>query len=300
MHIVFNLHNVGLGNNGGSRTLIKCAETLQRLGCEVTLASDINNYSWHPMSVKVTKKIPSCDVIIASGFGSVKSTVSSKVSKKFYYIRGYEKWATSSSELLRSYRSLKCITNSEWLSRFLNKHSIHNYLVYPGLDFDDFYVAQISRPDVIGGLFHKRHKTKRHEDIIAIAQSRNYELVLLNRDIVHPNANDLRQFYNNIKIWVSASELEGLHNCPMEAALCGCALVCTDCKKGGVSDYAIHDKTSFVYPARDIKKASEYISMLLNDEQLRASMNSSLVDLLHDKIGTRKDNMLRLLEIISS
>ena len=199
---------------------------------------------------------------------------------------------------MRSYRSLQCITNSEWLSTFLREHSIKNHLVYPGLDFDDFYITQTDRPNVIGGLFHKKHKTKRHDDIIALARNENYELMLLNRDVVHPSTSDLREFYNNIKIWISTSELEGLHNCPMEAALCGCALVCTDHKNGGVSDYATGE-TSCIYPARNLQKAAEYIFILLNDENLRTSMNARMVELLRNKIGTRKDNMLRFLDIVS-
>ena len=74
MRMVFNLQATGLGNNGGSRTLIKCAETLKELGVDVKICSPTNRYSWHKISVEVVKRIPPCDVLVATGYASVQST----------------------------------------------------------------------------------------------------------------------------------------------------------------------------------------------------------------------------------
>lgn len=297
MHIVFNLNAVGLGNNGGSRTLIKCAETLQDLGCDVSLCSPINKYTWHRIKVKVISKIPKCDVVVATGFRSVRSTLSVKKARKFYYIRGFELWQAKEKQLLKTYKSMQCIVNSEWLHNYMASKDIKSHLVYPGVDLVDFQNLNHSRDRVIGGIFSSKHKTKRHDDVVAIGEKLKCKTLLLNKDIKNPNANDLRDFYNRVKVWVSPSELEGLHNCPMESSLCGCGLVSTDSVRGGTSDYAIPEKTALVYPARDIEKASEYTGRLLDDAEYNRALNINMCDILRNKIGNRRTNMAKLLRI---
>lgn len=294
MRIVFNFQGVGLGNNGGSRTIVKCAEALSDLGQEVILSSPVSRYTWHPLKVKVSKRVPDCDVIIATGYGSVKSTLKSKAKAKFYYVRGLEVWQTNKNNLLKSFRSLKCIVNSEWLKGFMSRHSVPCDLVYPGLDFGDFQSLPGDR-EYIGGLFHAKHRTKRHEDLIKLSERLDCPLLLLNRDLKNADPSELHSFYNKIKVWISPSELEGLHNCPMEASLCGCGLVATDHPKGGTSDYAIHDKTSLVYPAGDLDVATARVRQLLLDDKFRLYLNNNMIEHLREKIGDRKSNMKKML-----
>jgi len=294
MRIVFNLQSVGLGNNGGSRTLIKCAETLQSLGHSVSLVASANKYTWHNIKVPVVSRIPKCDVIVATGYGSVRSTVAHKTKTKFYYIRGFERWQAPKNKLIKTYKSLNCIVNSEWLKEYLSSRNINSELIYPGLDFDDFYVTNNDRDNIIGGIYSKRHKTKRHDDVIEIGKKLGYQVMLLNRDIKHPTVPELRDFYNKVKVWVSPSELEGLHNCPHEAALCGCSLVVTDHPQGGVRDYATSD-TSLIYSARDIDQAAEKVKQVMTDEKLRKNLYSNMIKRLKDHIGSRECNMKKMI-----
>lgn len=297
MKIVFNLQSTGLGNNGGSRTLIKCAETLQDLGNEVTLWCSANNYKWDKIKVPVKSRLPKCDVIVATGYSSVPSTVSANIKKKFYYIRGFELWCASEYKLLRSYKSLNCIVNSEWLQRYMQKHGMSAHLIYPGVDFDIFGKDIADRDPIIGGLYSKKHATKRHDDVIKIGKRLGYKVLLLNRDISNPSPVELRKFYNKIKVWVSPSELEGLHNCPFEAALCGCSLVVTDHKYGGVSDYAINEETALVYPARRLEVAEDHVKQLMKNGELRSDLNENIQRLLRTKIRSRKQNMKTMVNI---
>jgi len=297
LKIVFNLQSVGLGNNGGSRTLIKSAETLKELGHEAFIWTSANNYSWHKIKVPVVSQEPKADVIIATGYRSVKSTLASKTNKKYYYIRGFELWQANKKDLLKSYRSLNCIVNSIWLKEFLNKEGIDCGLAYPGLDFDDFYIDPfIVRQPIIGGLFSKKHETKRHVDIIEIGKRLDCKVLLLNRDVINPSRKQLNDFYNSIQVWVAPTELEGLHNCPMEASLCGCAVVANDHPENGMKDYC-NSKTSLVYNHRDIREATSMTNQLLQDYMMCSKLNRNMVDLLYMKIGDRKFNMQKLVEV---
>ncbi len=300
MRIVFNLRNVGLGNNGGTKTLVRCAETLQTLGAEVSLS--VNHpvkYTWSKVKVPIVRKIPNADVIIATGYNSVKSTLRSTISSKYYYIRGFETWQVPPKKLIKSYKSLRCIVNSQWLHSYLASVNVSSRVIYPGLDFDQYVDNDLHRDNIMGAIFHSKHKTKRHCDALLLSQQCQIKLQLLNRDIKNATSKDLRRFYNKCKVWFSPTELEGLHNPPMEAALCGCALVCTDHLRSGMGDYAIHNETALVYPARNLSIAAKYVKDLLNNEKKRRRLNGNLREILRAKIGDRCSNMRKLLEWIS-
>jgi len=298
MRIVFNAHRVGFGNNGGSRTLIKSAEVLARLGHEVILFGK-NKYSWHkPCNVKfVDGMCPKCDVVIATGFHSVANTLEADATRKFYYIRGLELWSANAPQLIKSFKSLQCLVNSEWLWRFLKKHGVRSNIIYQGLDFDRFNDLSRVR-NGFASLFHKKHKTKRYIDAIKVAGIVGCEFEMLNRDLKNANDAQLNNWYNSFKVWFAPTELEGLHNPPMEAAASGCALVCSDHPCNGMTDYAIHGETALVYPARNLLEAAKHVKQLLNNEDLRKQQNINLVNLLNRKIGDRLTNMEKLLDII--
>ena len=304
MKIVFNLHGVGLGNNGGSRTLIRCGETLARLGHHIVFFSDtVNKYTWHtPVGVSFVRDSiqPSCDVAVATGFKSVGCVLRSKALKKFYYIRGFESWVTNTKNLLKSYRSLRCVVNSKWLKQFLTKHKIHCDLVYPGLDFEWFSDEEsINRPYAIGAIYSKKHGTKRHQDAVRVSKMLNRKLVMLNKNF-KGSPQILKQDYNQIKVWFAPTELEGLHNPPMEAGLCGCVLVCTDHPRSGMADYARHEDTALVYPARDLEIAAGYINRIIKDPIAYNRLVDNLKFTLEWEIRDRDTNMRKLVNIFNS
>jgi hypothetical protein len=136
--------------------------------------------------------------------------------------------------------------------------------------------------------------------VAIIAKALGQELFLVNKHIKNCSNQAMAELYNSIRVWIAPTELEGLHNPPMESSLCGCGLVCTDHPRSGMSDYAIHKKTALVYPSRNIKKATEYTKRFLDDDELLGSLNQNMVELLRQKIGTRKENMTKLLKVVST
>lgn len=300
MKILFSVDKVGLGNNGGSKTIIRCAETLVSLGCTVFIYGP-NKYTWHhPVGINfvTSGKMPFADAVIATGYHSVDSVLKSNIKNKFYYIRGFENWVTSEKNLLKSYRSLNCIVNSTWLQSYLIQNNIKSHLVYPGLDFDIFYDEFNNSRNYLGALWHKR-QTKRQEDAVHASNLSGFPIKMLNKDIKEASPEKCRSFYNSVKVWFAPTELEGLHNCPMEASLCGCSLVCTDHFQSGMSDYAIHNETALVYPSRNINIASQYIQELMNDESLHQKMVLSCQEYLRNKIQDRSSNMKKMLEVLN-
>jgi hypothetical protein len=301
MRIVLNLYNVGLGNNGGSRTIIRCSETLSKLGHEPVLYSNHpSKYTWHTPKVKITQDENEIfgDAIIATGYHSVSHTLQSKIHRKFYYIRGFETWQASETDLISSYKKLKCMVNSIWMYKYLRSNDVKSIVVYQGLDFDRFYNKNEKRENVIGALFSNRHITKRHQDAIEISRKTGYKLLMLNKDINNPNNKELNDWYNKIKIWISTSELEGLHNPPMESALSGCALICNDAIRSGTKDFAFNEKNCLVYPQRNLNIACQNVERLMKDEELCRKLNNNMVNTLKEKIGSREKNMAKLINYL--
>jgi glycosyltransferase involved in cell wall biosynthesis len=305
MKIAFDLYNTGLGNNGGSRTIVKCAEMLQRVGCKVRIFSNVQDrYTWDLPLVDIVKKnrISSKFAIISTGYYSLKHTLKSHSEIGTYcYIRGHELWNAKEDELLKLYGKFKsghCIVNSEWLKELLENHGIKAKLIYPGIDEVFHVILGRTCENKLGALYSERHQTKRHEDAIKVSELSGFPVRMLNKDIIDPTENKLNKWYNQFKVWFAPTELEGLHNCPIEASQAGCAVVCSDHPRNGMSDYARHQETALVYPARDLDMASRYITQLMEDEELRQKLNQGMVDLLRNKIKTRRDNMIELRDYI--
>jgi hypothetical protein len=274
---------------------------MQDIGHEVIIVvSEPVKYDWHKIRVKVMSKgIPDCDAIIASGIHSVDSTVKADVPRKAYYIRGYETWRVDEGSLLGSFRRLPCVVNSPWLQKHLWKNDIKAELIYPGLDLESFTDIKDTRHDYVGAIYHKKHKTKRHADAMQAAAEAGYKLRLLNKHIKGPNEKDLNAWYNTLKVWFSPTESEGLHNPPMEAGLAGCALVCSDHPRSGIP-YARNMETALIYPHRNIVDATQCIKRLMESEDLRNRLTGQLSYVLRSEIGGREKNMRKFVEYLNA
>jgi glycosyltransferase involved in cell wall biosynthesis len=59
-----------------------------------------------------------------------------------------------------------------------------------------------------------------------------------------------------------ASLSEGFSLPPLEAAACGCPVVCTDC--GGPADYVIEGSNGYIVPIRDFQTMADRIISVLS------------------------------------
>lgn len=306
MRIVFNGKGCGFGNNGGSHTLIQSAKYLAKLGAHVTLYG-VYKYTWEekPDGVRIIPhgKIPTCDVIVATGQSTVPSTLAHKrCLKRYWWVRGHETWSTSEKQLIKYYKSIPCLVNSEWMQGYIEKRTGNKPKIqYQGVDFNLWADEKpwSEREIEIGGLYSTRHKTKNHYLLEELEKEYGYKVKLLNRDIKDPSYEGLKNWYNNIKFWVSTSTLEGFHNPPVEAAMCGCFLIATDHPWGGTSDYATKYRNSLFFRnekgADAIDGAIKFC--LSKDHGIPASVQSLLKQDIREKIGSREENMKKMLEI---
>jgi hypothetical protein len=95
--------------------------------------------------------------------------------------------------------------------------------------------------------------------------------------------------YSECDIWIATSRLEGFHNPPAEAALCGCCVFVNNNKQNGCGDYATNE-TSHIYSSVDDLiekiKCADYSKVI------------KMQTLIREKIGSRESNMAKLVEAL--
>jgi glycosyltransferase involved in cell wall biosynthesis len=309
MKLGINLINCGLGNNGGSRTLIKCAEiidTFKEHTCE--LISPIDNFTWFKHKQPI-KSIPSdLDALIASSCRSVKSTLSSNIKKKAWYIRGHETWSMSEQSLIKLYKNQDVINivNSIGLQKLLESYGAESKVVYQGIDFHwwtDMNIRNKNKKIRIGCLFSNKSSKNWSEfkEVVKRLGTEKYEYVgmgadkckdeFLNDFIHNASREQLVNLYSSCDIWFAPTKSEGLHNVPMEANLCGCLIVCSNRPTNGMLfDYAFKGNTAMIYENID-----EAVDMIKTPNW---SYVKNMQDHLKTSINTREYNMKKMIKIL--
>lgn len=293
MNILFNASVCGLGNNGGTKTIIRCAETLQAMGHNVIIWAEVNKYNWHKTEIKILKhgnyfSYIDIEILVSSWELPLRNTINLH-NKTYWYCRGWETWVHGEECLINQSKLFvekggKIICNSSWLVNKFASYDISAELCFAGLDLDFWNDEEIltKKSDRIGGMIYDRHKTK-NSDLI-----RKYCNYILS---IKSGYNDIKlmTFYKNCDIWLSPTELEGFHNVAAEANLCGCLVVCNRLDSNGMGDYAT-EETAMRYTGYD-----ELLACLENPD---FSKTKKMQTVLREKIGNREKNMQRFIELI--
>ena len=323
MKIIFNLMGCGLGNNGGSRTIVRSANTLIDLGHEVFVIDSFKNkYTWDKLkaehiTLKHLSDAPSADVIIATGYKTVYSTVDApeRCGKKAHWIRGWETWQMSEEKIINNVLKAPTIkmVNGIGLQKKLEKYGISSRVIRPGYDFDEIYPMGIRENNssvVLGGLCNFRHKTKRTDWIYEVykqlKRKYNVELHLFgtekdprikaDRYLRNPTTEMKNDFYNRCDIWLAPTHNEGLHMPPAEAMMTECPVVGTDAEMSGMEDYLIDGITGLI-AKNNLDQFSRVVSHLVTNGYLRTVLGAQ-AKLQISSIGNRSLNMKIMVDFL--
>ena len=308
MNLVYNSSVSGLGPNGGSRTILLSARTLEALGHRCDILANVDYFNWFKHK-PVIKHVPKgIDAIINVAAVDYESTKKSNVPIKVAWWRGNETWSNTEDHLKYCYMDteVKNIVNSKGLQSLLSSYGAKSEVVYQGIDFDlweDRERLRLSDKIRIGCLYQKK-TTKRWVDFVELAQilgGDRYKFVGFGTEMRHdsfldffisnPTHDELINFYSSCHIFFCPTELEGLHNIAIEASLCGCLIVCGDSLMNGMcQDYAFYNDTAMVYEARNVEQAAAMVR--IPDWKLVNRMQ----DYLKFNIGSRETNMKKMIK----
>jgi len=335
MDIIFNCLNSGLGNNGGSRTIVRSANTLKKMGHNVCILNPVpkrikmgqyleSAYTWDKIDVPVLHNIndiKKADVIIATAFASVKTTIEAPDScgMKAHWLRGWETWRHSEEwikENVLNQPTLK-IVNSLCLQDKLKEYNVDSELIRPGYDFNELKplnTRQNIKIITIGGLYSKgdKRKTKRVEWIFEavkqIKKDRKVCLVMFGADgspsaydpfdvfKSNPDPRIKNQLYNSCDIWLAPTTLDSLHLSPAEAMITECCVVGTDTPMNGMKDYLINMKTGLI-STNTILEFEANIRYLIDNPDIRIKLGKAGREKILS-LGTREYNMNILLNYL--
>jgi len=310
MRLAFNVMNSGLGNNGGSRTILLCQKVLEELGHTCDVIGNVDNFTWFEHK-KIVRRAPAdLDAVIATACTTVGSTLSVPAKKKAWYIRGHEEWVMPGNRLGKLYNNhnLHNIANSEGLKQIIGIYGADADVVYQGIDFD-WWSDKKLRPNKkirIGSLYNTM-KTKRWSDFVELSKllpkdkyefvafgAKPYKAEFLTEYIQTPTTEQLCDLYSSCHMWFAPTTKEGLHNVPMEAAMCGCLVVCSDHPMNGmIFDYAF-DSTAMIYESENLDHAVKLI------KKPDWSLVKNMQGYIRKNIGTREENMNKMVSIIES
>jgi len=285
MKILFDASQCGIGNNGGSKTIVRSADTLVAMGHDVTIQSPVWRYTWSQHSCKVWPfpTVPSVryDLAVAVSAQDVEHCLKVNAGKHVWWVRGWETWNYSEEALYDKVKKIDVVGNSGWLGNHLDCP-----VCFAG--FDSWDSGGVRRAFAVGYLYHNRHKTKQSEWAQDIIKQSGLNYIALNsRDNL--DYEGLRKLYGSCKMWLASSVLEGFHQVPAEANLCGCLVLSNAAFRNGMGDYAT-DETAMQY-----RNASEAIEAMLNPDY---SKIEKMQERLRE-IGSREKCMAHFLEVVA-
>jgi hypothetical protein len=329
MKIIFDVRRTGLGNNGGSATIINCANTLCSLGNTVIILDSMKNlHTWTPLEAahiisKNDKDIPQADAIIATGFKSVEPTVNapSSAGRKFHYMRGWETWVYSEDDIIKNILNQPTIkiVNGIQLYNTLQNYEISSYMIRPGYDIDKFSNLNIrnrTKYVVIGGLYHSGSKASRkrtnwiYETVTAMkTKYKNIKLwmfgpendpknPIIDKYIKSPNMKLKNEIYNTVHIWLAPTMLEGLHMPPAEAMLTECFIVGTNTKLSGMEDYLENNMTGAISDD-NLSSFINTVDYYIENSDVRNIIGKQARNKILE-LGDRKENMKKLVSLLHS
>ena len=236
--------------------------------------------------------LPEGDIVIATSWRTAEwvSRYSKCKGRGFYLIQHLETWDGPEEKVYATWKApLHKIVIAKWLLEIANSRGEEADYIPNGLSANEFQMditPQERDPKRIMMLYH-------HADWKGSAQGIE-ALLMVKEDspeikatlfgvpprpaflpkwieyYQQPERRLLRELYNQAAIFVAPSWVEGWGLPPSEAMLCGAALVATDI--GGHREYAFHDRTALLSPAKDPRALANNIMRLVHDSNLRARL----------------------------
>ena len=328
MKIIFDLRKTGLGNNGGSSTLIKSGNALVEMGHDIYFVDSMKNqHAWTPLKadhIRVSptdnSRLPDADFIIATGYKSVGPTVSApgRCGHKAHWIRAWEHWQMSDDQIVKKVLKSPTIklVNSICLRDKLKSYGFSSDIIRPGYDLKEIFPSHIrdqKKKVVIGGLYRegvhgrrkrttwlfetaRRLKTK-YSDVRfwLFGSEKEPRREIIDNYVRSPSIKEKNEFYNNVDIWMAPTMSEGLHLPPAEAMMTECCVVATKAELSGVQDYVI-DKETGCLSDNDAISFADVVDNLCKNPHYRKRLGKAGREKIIE-IGDRKKNMQKMIDL---
>ena len=236
------------------------------------------------------KYVPDADIVVATTWqnSTYVANYDSSKGKKIYLFQHYERLFSDGCDDVDTFSynlPLKKITISSCLKQKLKESFAQDSIFIPNpIDHNVFYPTRdkYNNEKRICMLYHTAEWKGFMDGLKAFKIAKKcfptISLVLfgpreLNMNIdseyhFRPTNDEVSSIYNSCDIFLCPSWREGFGLPSAEAMACRCAVVTTD--NGGCRDYAIHNKTALLSPAKDPFSLAKNLLHILGDEVLHS------------------------------
>ncbi len=305
LHITYVMTWTGIC--GGSKIILEHANRLTQKGHKITLISHDNKPEWFQLNKNIEfiqvpweeilcKKIPFCDVIVATYWREIYECIEQRIAPVIYFEQGdYHLF------------DLQKLDNRKF--KYIKKQFETVQFMYTVSNFARGKIKTIYNKEskvipnaVDKSIFYpKNNKTKNADTSVAIIGSEkstfkniddiiNAVNILRNEDykiklkwitpdkpernkiqaIINPPQIEIGNILRNSDIYICASMYESFCLPVLEAMTCGVAIITTN--NGGNMDFVIDNKNALIIKKHDIIDLCEKIKLLIKDEDLRKSL----------------------------
>lgn len=235
------------------------------------------------------RSLPASDVWVATYWYTAKwAAVHSGA--KIYLIQHLETWAGPEDEVMATWQMpLTKVVISNWLREIAEGLGEKAHYIPNGLNFKAFGVdvaPEERDPHAIAMLFHHSDWKGSRDGLEAICEAKK-QIPALKAQLFgvperpadlpdwieyfqNPPQHVIRHIYNRAAIFIAPSWTEGWGLPPCEAMQCGAAVIATDID--GHREFAVHNETALLNPARDPAAIVENIRRMTSDHELRLKL----------------------------
>lgn len=192
------------------------------------------------------------------------------------------------------------VANATWIQRWLRENlGLESFLQFGGIDRELFRPVQTERDEGVFAILcsgdPRTHKgTSTVVEAVELVKKKHPNVIL---DSYHGRGIPQEQMaacYSSADLFVDAQWYAGWNNPVAEAMACGTPIVCTDI--GGVEDFARHEETALLVPARDPGRLAEAINRMIDLPELRTTLaRNALTRIARFDWETAADSFLDLL-----
>lgn len=298
MKIVFPVLSLEMG--GGARFIYHLATALAEKGHDVEIVMPEKGLQVWPLRIKLTRvpeltpsTIPSADFILPNFYTTVEPARRSQRGRVVRLSLGYEPlWVPDSETARQTYLiGAPILAISQWHRQLiLQETGLNSTVISSGVDRASFHPypkrsGQTGRKSIFyvmrdpasgytwkgGADFLKavtRLKNQLDFDLtLTLPDNTHFSAPIPCRTLTASSDRELGQLYAEADLFVYSSYFEAFGLPPLEAMVCGTAVITTDC--GGNRDYTRNGENCLVVPPSDIDQLSGAIYRLLTNDAER-------------------------------
>jgi glycosyltransferase involved in cell wall biosynthesis len=205
---------------------------------------------------------------------------------KINFVQDYELWTGQEDRVHESYKlPVTHVVIAKYLQELIFRHSgVEPVLVNTPIDTGKFFSTKEIGARHPASVLMMFSEEPRKGSMFGIAALNKVKALIPELEVTffsvydrpanlpvayhfHRRPQNLVELYNAHAIFLAPSLGEGWALPPAEAMACGCAVVCTEI--GGHQDYAIHQQTAILVPAKDVERMASAITELIRNKSLR-------------------------------